>query len=112
MVRPGASYHVPDNTPYTRYFLARILQFPVSIERSPRLRNAPRPPNRCSAYESKEAGTRLNAMLSMGQSKPWPDALEALTGTRQMDATAIIDYFAPLSKWWDEQLVGKSRMVN
>ena len=35
--------------------------------------------------------------------RPWPDALEALTGQRQMDATAILDYFAPLSAWLDEQ---------
>ena len=65
------------------------------------------PLHRCSTYESKEAGRRLNAMLSMGQSRPWPDALEALTGTRQMDATAILDYFAPLSKWLDNQIAGK-----
>jgi peptidyl-dipeptidase A len=63
--------------------------------------------HRCSAYGSKEAGQRLNAMLSMGLSHPWPDALEALTGTRQMDATAILDYFAPLSAWLDQQLAGK-----
>ena len=39
----------------------------------------------------------------MGESQPWPDALEAVTGQRQMDATAILDYFAPLKKWLDEQ---------
>ena len=65
------------------------------------------PLHRCSIYESKEAGERLNAMLSMGLSKPWPEALEALTGSTQMDATAILDYFAPLSTWLDEQLAGK-----
>jgi peptidyl-dipeptidase A len=103
---PGAKYHVPDNTPYTRYFLARILQFQFHRALA-RIADCKAPLNRCSAYESKEAGTRLNAMLSMGQSRPWPDALEALTGTRQMDATAIIDYFAPLSAWLDEQIKGK-----
>jgi peptidyl-dipeptidase A len=103
---PGAKYHVPDNTPYTRYFLARILQFQFHRALA-RIAECKAPLNRCSAYESKEAGTRLNAMLSMGQSRPWPDALEALTGTRQMDATAIIDYFAPLSAWLDEQIKGK-----
>jgi peptidyl-dipeptidase A len=103
---PGAKYHVPDNTPYTRYFLARILQFQFHRALA-RIADCTAPLNRCSAYESKEAGTRLSAMLSMGQSRPWPDALEALTGTRQMDATAIIDYFAPLSAWLDEQIKGK-----
>jgi peptidyl-dipeptidase A len=66
------------------------------------------PLHRCSIYESKEAGARLNTMLSMGASQPWPDALESLTGTRQMDATAIVDYFAPLKTWLDQPLAGKA----
>jgi len=103
---PGAKYHVPDNTPYTRYFLARIMQF--QFHRSlAKIAGCTAPLHRCSTYESKEAGQRLNAMLAMGMSRPWPDALEALTGTRQMDATAIIDYFAPLSAWLDKELAGK-----
>jgi peptidyl-dipeptidase A len=65
------------------------------------------PLHRCSIYESKEAGQRLNAMLTMGVSRPWPEALEALTGSKQMDATAIIDYFAPLKAYLDQQLAGK-----
>jgi peptidyl-dipeptidase A len=103
---PGAKYHVPDNTPYTRYFLADILQFQFHRALT-RTAGCTLPLNRCSIYESKDAGGRLNAMLSMGQSRPWPEALETLTGAKQMDATAILDYFAPLSKWLDEQLVGK-----
>src|SRR2546426_871430 len=104
---PGAKYHVPDNTPYTRYFLAAILQFQFHRALS-KIAGCTLPLNRCSTYESQEAGKRLNAMLSMGQSRPWPDALETLAGSRQMDATAIIDYFAPLSKWLDDQLKGKA----
>ncbi len=103
----GAKYHVPDNTPYTRYFLAAILQFQFHRALS-KTAGCTLPLNRCSIYQSKPAGERLNAMLSMGQSKPWPEALDALTGSKQMDATAILDYFAPLSKWLDEQLQGKS----
>jgi len=102
---PGAKYHVPDNTPYTRYFLADILQFQFHRALS-KTAGCTLPLHRCSIYESKAAGEKLNAMLSMGQSKPWPDALEVLTGTKQMDASAIIDYFAPLDKWLDEQLKG------
>src|SRR5260221_2423572 len=104
---PAAKYHVPDNTPYMRYFLADILQFQFHRALS-KIAGCTLPLNRCSIYESKEAGQRLNAMLSMGESKPWPEALEALTGSKQMDATAIIDYFAPLSAWLDEQLKGKT----
>jgi len=99
----GAKYHVPDNTPYTRYFLAAILQFQFHRALS-QTAGCTLPLNRCSIYGSTPAGQRLNAMLSMGLSKPWPEALDALTGSKQMDATAILDYFAPLSKWLDEQL--------
>ena len=97
---------MPDNTPYTRYFLADILQFQFHRALA-KTAGCTLPLHRCSIYESKAAGERLNAMLSMGQSRPWPEALEALTGSKQMDATAILDYFAPLSKWLDEQLAGK-----
>jgi peptidyl-dipeptidase A len=101
----GAKYHVPDNTPYTRYFLAAILQFQFHRALA-QTAGCTLPLNRCSIYDSKPAGQRLNAMLSMGLSKPWPEALDALTGSKQMDATAILDYFAPLSKWLDGQLAG------
>ncbi len=103
---PGAKYHVPGNTPYMRYFLADILQFQFHRALS-KIAGCTTPLHRCSIYGSQEAGKRLNAMLSMGLSKPWPDALEALTGSRQMDATAILDYFAPLKQYLDAQLKGK-----
>jgi peptidyl-dipeptidase A len=106
---PGAKYHVPANYSYTRYFLAHILQFQFHRELS-KIAGCTQPQtplHRCSIYGSAEAGRRLNAMLEMGQSRPWPEALEALTGSRQMDATAILDYFAPLKQYLDEQLKGK-----
>src|SRR5580692_4093248 len=103
---PGAKYHVPANTPYARYFLADILQFQFHRALS-KVAGCTSPLNRCSIYESKAAGDRLNAMLAMGESRPWPEALRALTGQEQMDATAILDYFAPLKKWLDEQNKGK-----
>jgi peptidyl-dipeptidase A len=103
---PGAKYHVPANVPYTRYFLARILQFQF-YRALCQASGYTGPLNRCTFYGSKEAGTKFNKMLEMGQSKPWPDELEALTGQRQMDATAILDYFAPLQKWLDEQNKGQ-----
>lgn len=102
---PGAKYHVPGNTPYTRYFLARILQFQFHRALAKEA-GCTTPLHRCSIYGSKAAGAKLIAMLEMGQSKPWPEALEAMTGAKQMDASAIIDYFAPLDTWLDEQLKG------
>jgi peptidyl-dipeptidase A len=103
---PAAKYHVAANVPYARYFLADILQFQFHRALA-QIAGCRTPLNRCSIYGNKEAGRRLNAMLEMGASRPWPDALEALTGQRQMDATAIRDYFAPLQKWLDEQNRGK-----
>ena len=103
---PGAKYHVPANYSYTRYFLAYILQFQFHRELS-KMAGCTAPLHRCSIYDNKTVGSRLDAMLKMGQSRPWPDALEALAGTRRMDATAIVDYFAPLKTWLDEQVKGK-----
>jgi peptidyl-dipeptidase A len=99
---PGAKYHVPGNTPYTRYFLARILQFQFHRALC-EIAGDEGLIHRCSIYGSLPAGESLNAMLEMGRSKPWPDALEAMTGSPEMDATAILDYFAPLKIWLDEQ---------
>jgi len=102
---PGAKYHVDSNVPYTRYFLATILQFQFHRALCKEA-GYTGPLNRCSIYANKAAGAKLAKMLAMGQSRPWPDALEAMTGQRQMDATAILDYFAPLKKWLDEQNAG------
>ena len=102
---PAAKYHVAANVPYARYFLADILQFQFHRALC-RATGQTGPLNRCSIYDDKEAGRRLQKMLEMGLSRPWPDALEALTGQREMDATAIADYFAPLKKWLDEQNAG------
>jgi len=102
---PGAKYHVPGNVPYTRYFLAFIYQFQF-YRALCKEAGYTGPLNRCTFFDSKPAGERFNKMLEMGQSKPWPDAMEALTGQRQADASAILDYFAPLKKWLDEQNKG------
>jgi peptidyl-dipeptidase A len=103
---PGAKYHVAANVPYMRYFLADILQFQFHRALS-QAAGCQGPLNRCSIFDNKEAGARLHAMLAMGQSRPWQEALEKIAGTRQMDASAIRDYFAPLQRWLDEQNRGK-----
>jgi peptidyl-dipeptidase A len=102
---PGAKYHVAANVPYTRYFLAHILEFQFyrALCRESGYKG---PLHRCTFYGSKEAGAKFNKMLELGQSKPWPEALEALTGEREMDAGALLEYFAPLKKWLDEQNKG------
>jgi peptidyl-dipeptidase A len=99
---PGAKYHVPGNVPYMRYFLARILQFQFQRALC-REAGYSGPLHRCSIYGNKVAGQRLNEMLALGASKPWQEALETLTGEKQMDATALADYFVPLKVWLDEQ---------
>jgi peptidyl-dipeptidase A len=104
---PGAKYHVPANTPYTRYFLSYILQFQFhkALCEAAGFKG---PLYECSVYGNKEAGRRFAEMLALGQSQPWPDTLEKLTGTRQMDASAITEYFGPLLAWLEEQNKGKT----
>ncbi len=104
---PGAKYHIPGNTPYARYFLAHILQFQFHKAMCQAAGHAG-PLHTCSIYGSKEAGAKLKAMLQMGSSKPWPEALEALTGTREMDAAALMEYFAPLMQYLEEQNKGRT----
>ncbi len=103
----GAKYHIPGNVPYTRYFLARILQFQF-FKAACDQAGWEGPLHRCSFYGNEEVGKNLNAMLEMGASKPWPDALEAFTGERQMSGKAMAEYFAPLKAWLDEQNAGKT----
>jgi peptidyl-dipeptidase A len=103
---PGAKYHVPGNTPYMRYFLAHILQF--QFQRA--LCDAAAfsgPLHECSVYGNKQAGEKFWAMLGEGASQPWPQTLKQLTGQEQMDASAILDYFAPLNEWLTKQNEGK-----
>lgn len=103
---PGAKYHIPANTPYTRYFLSFILQFQFHkalCEAS----GHKGPLHECSVYGNEEAGKRFREMLALGQSQPWQDTLHKLTGTREMDGSAIIDYFAPLMTWLKEQNKGQ-----
>ena len=104
----GAKYHVPGNVPYTRYFLARILQFQFYKAACDQA-GWKGPLHRCSFYGNEEVGKNLDAMLEMGASKPWPDALEAFTGERQMSGEAMVEYFAPLKAWLDEQNSGKEQ---
>ena len=104
---PGAKYHVPGNTPYMRYFLAHVLQFQFHRALS-ETAGETGPVHRRSIYGSVAAGDRLEKTMLMGASRPWPDALEALTGRRDMDATAVLDYFAPLKTWLDRQNAGRT----
>jgi len=99
---PGSKAHIPQSVPYSRYFLARILQFQF-YRAMCREAGFTGPLYRCSFYGNKAAGEKLNKMLAMGASKPWPEALEALTGEKKMDGAALLEYFAPLKTWLDEQ---------
>jgi peptidyl-dipeptidase A len=102
----GAKYHVPASVPYTRYFLARILQFQF-YKAACDMAGWRGPLHRCSFYGNREVGRRLNAMLAMGASRPWPDALEAFTGTREISAEPMVEYFRPLLGWLREQNQGR-----
>ncbi len=103
----GAKYHVPGNTPYTRYFLSHILQFQfykslcdASGHKGPLYE--------CSFYGNKEAGQKYWAMLGKGSSQPWQKTMKELTGGEKMDASAVLEYFAPLQTWLKQQNEGQS----
>lgn len=103
---PGAKYHIPANTPYTRYFLAHILQFQFYKAMCDAAGHEG-PLYQCSFFGSEKAGERFWAMMEKGASQPWPQTLELLTGTREMDAAALIEYFQPLQEYLDEQNRGR-----
>jgi peptidyl-dipeptidase A len=104
---PGAKYHIPANVPYTRYFLARILQFQFHKALCAASGHEG-PLHECSIYGSKEAGAKLQKMLELGASKPWPEALEVVTGSREMDAGPLLEYFEPLQGWLEKENEGRS----
>jgi peptidyl-dipeptidase A len=104
---PGAKFHVPANTPYARYFLALIYQFQFHRALC-KAAGQNGPLHTCSIYGSKEAGKKLQAMLALGASKPWPEAMRAITGDDKADASAVLDYFTPLAKWLEERNKGQT----
>ncbi|MCR6644120.1 MAG: M2 family metallopeptidase [Terricaulis sp.] len=104
---PGAKYHIANNVPYLRYFLSYILQFQF-YEAACQQAGWEGPLHRCTVYGNEEVGQRFNAMLEMGASRPWPDALEAFTGARQMDGGAMVRYFEPLMVYMRAQNQGRN----
>ncbi len=103
---PGAKFHVPSSTPYVRYFLARIYQFQFHRALC-KAAGSKESLDKCSIYGNKAAGAKLMAMLSMGASKPWPEALDAMGDGKSADAAALLEYFAPLSAFLKEQNKGQ-----
>ena len=103
----GAKNHVPTNVPYARYFLARIYQFQF-FKAMCDASGYKGPLNRCSFYNSKAAGEKLQKMLEAGQSQPWQQTLKEMTGADHLDAQPMLDYFAPLYAWLKEQNKGKA----
>ena len=103
---PGAKFHIPGNTPYARYLLARVLQFQF-YKAACDMSGWKGPLHRCSFYGNKQVGERLNQMLQIGASKPWPAALQEFTGSREISGKPMLDYFAPLQVWLEQQNRGK-----
>jgi peptidyl-dipeptidase A len=99
---PGAKFHVAGSTPYVRYFLARIYQFQFHKALC-QAAGYKGPLDQCSIHDNKAAGAKLIAMLSLGASRPWPDALDAVGAGRKADAGPLLEYFAPLKQWLTDQ---------
>ena len=104
---PGAKYHIPGNTPYTRYYLAKIMQYQFHEALCNEM-GFEGPLHECSIYNNPEAGVKIRDMLAMGQSKPWQDAFEALTGERALSGTSILNYYKPLQEWLEKENEGRS----
>jgi peptidyl-dipeptidase A len=104
---PGSKYHVPGNVPYIRYFLAFIYQFQFQRALC-REAGHKGPLHKCSIFENKKAGEKLKALLALGASRPWQDALHAMSGERQADAGALLEYFEPMRAWLKEQNKGQT----
>ena len=105
---PGAKYHIPATTPYMRYFLARVLQFQFYKAACDQA-GWKGPLHRCSFYGNKDVGAKLDRMLAMGASRPWPDALQEFAATREISGEAMAEYFAPLKIWLDQQNEGQTQ---
>ncbi|KAJ6660556.1 hypothetical protein lerEdw1_017553 [Lerista edwardsae] len=99
---PGAKYHIPGNTPYIRYFVSFILQFQFHKALC-EAANFTGPLHTCDIYQSLEAGSRLSKALQAGSSQPWQTILEQVTGTNKMNASALLEYFSPVTMWLEEQ---------
>uniref|UniRef100_A0A3B3BGN1 Angiotensin-converting enzyme n=1 Tax=Oryzias melastigma TaxID=30732 RepID=A0A3B3BGN1_ORYME len=104
---PGAKFHIPNNTPYIRYFVSFILQFQLH-EKLCEAANHTGPLHTCDIYRSKEAGAILKKLLESGSSRPWPELLQEATGTNQIDASSLMRYFEPLMKWLEKQNVNET----
>ncbi|KAH9492522.1 hypothetical protein Btru_046311 [Bulinus truncatus] len=92
---PGAKYHIPSDTPYIRYFISFIIQFQFH-KAACQAAGYRGPLHRCDIYNNTDAGKQIGNMLKLGASRPWPDAMEVITGQRKMDASALLEYFHPL----------------
>lgn len=111
----GSKFHIPNNTPYARYFGAAVLQF--QLHRSLcQIAKQDGPLHDCSIYKSKEAGDRFKELLKLGRSKRWQIALEKVIGHGSeesnghhgmLDASALVEYFSPLAKWLDNENAGR-----
>ena len=99
---PGAKYHVPANTPYTRYYLARIMQYQFHESLCKEI-GFSGPLHECSIYGNAKAGEKIIATMAMGQSVPWQDSFEKITGTRELSGTSVMNYYRPLKQWLDKQ---------
>lgn len=99
---PGAKYHIPANTPYTRYYLARIMQYQFH-EALCQSAGFEGPLHECSIYGNKEAGNKIISTMALGKSVPWQEAFKEITGTEKLSGESIMNYYKPLKKWLDEQ---------
>ncbi|XP_071562887.1 angiotensin-converting enzyme-like [Temnothorax nylanderi] len=102
---PGSKYHIIADVEYIRYYVSFVIQFQFHKALCTKAKEYdPNNPDtkllsQCDIYGNKDAGNLLKSMLELGSSKPWPDAMEKISGQRQMDAAGLLEYFKPLTDW-------------
>uniref|UniRef100_UPI00358E57EB angiotensin-converting enzyme isoform X2 n=1 Tax=Myxine glutinosa TaxID=7769 RepID=UPI00358E57EB len=95
---PGAKYHIPSDVSYIRYFISFVIQFQFHKAMCDEAGHVG-PLHKCDVYRSKAAGDLMADMMRLGSSKPWQDAMEKITGQRNMSAKSLLEYFQPLTTW-------------
>ncbi|CAG0920638.1 unnamed protein product [Notodromas monacha] len=108
---PGAKYHVVNDVPYIRYFVAHVLQFDfhqtlceLAGQFNPSKPDE-KPLHECDIDGDKtNAGAKLKVLLQAGSSKHWAETLEGLTGHSEMTVDPLLNYFKPLRDYLKQQI--------
>ncbi|MEO6332304.1 MAG: M2 family metallopeptidase, partial [Gemmatimonadaceae bacterium] len=67
-------------------------------------------PRNTNYYGNTGVGDFLRTLMAPGASRPWRDVLRETTG-QELNANAMMEYFAPLRAWLEEQNRGRTHTL-